>query len=189
MQTHSASRPLVEVCKHQNFRRDRGGQKTGGRKEKKKNWDWEDEFSTPQFSRSRLLRCELPQFRQFTFSSRGLSEIKKSPLLPSFEVSLSHSNSSIRRMWKLKEGFDFSESAFPVTLCYMPADLKAKTEQHCHAVCPSHSAVSTSDSLLPLVTAGQPKWLVNKLGLGLNWGAAPLKKWWIFHFFFFFVWI
>lgn len=137
-----------EVGKHQHFFKvAEGGDKQEGETRGRKKMDWEDEFSTPQFSQSRLLRCELPQFRQLTFSSRGLSEIKKSPLLPSFEVPLSHSNSSIRRMWKLKKGFDFSQSAFSVTLCYMAADLKAKMEQHCHAGCPSYSVVSTSDSL------------------------------------------
>lgn len=38
------------------------------------------------------------------------------------------------------------ESALPVTLCYMLADLKAKTEQHCHAVSLSHPSISVSDS-------------------------------------------
>lgn len=38
------------------------------------------------------------------------------------------------------------ESALPVTLCYMLADLKAETEQHCHTVRLSHPSVSASDS-------------------------------------------
>lgn len=38
------------------------------------------------------------------------------------------------------------ESALPVTLCYMLADLKAKTERHSHAVSRSHPSISASDS-------------------------------------------
>lgn len=59
--------------------------------------------SFTQFNWSHRLRCELVQFQQLTFSSRVLSEIKKVPLFLSFEVFLSHSNGSIRSMWKLEE--------------------------------------------------------------------------------------
>lgn len=38
------------------------------------------------------------------------------------------------------------ESALPVTLCYMLADLKAKMERHCNAVSRSHPSISASDS-------------------------------------------
>lgn len=38
------------------------------------------------------------------------------------------------------------ESALPVTLCYMLADLKAKMERHCHAVSLPHPSVSAFDS-------------------------------------------
>lgn len=37
------------------------------------------------------------------------------------------------------------ESALPVTLCYMLADLKAKTAQHCHVVSLPYPSVSASD--------------------------------------------